>query len=230
MNPADLDALLRQSLADHKLSGSERQALTGFALSHIDSDQDRAVARSRAFEVARQAATDDTARRVFSWLEDVLRAVAPAQGGLPNPAAAPSEACFSPGEGCLRMIVSRFATTRQSADVCVFTVTDDRITRAILDAHRRGVAVRLITDNDKAHDLGSDVQQIAAAGVALKVDRTPFHMHHKYAIFDGARLLNGSYNWTRGAANDNEENLIDTGDPRLLEAFRRHFEALWGVL
>ena len=58
----------------------------------------------------------------------------------------------------------------------------------------------------------------------VKVDRTPFHMHHKFAIFDGARLLNGSYNWTRGAANDNEENLIDTGDPRLLAAFRRQFE------
>jgi phosphatidylserine/phosphatidylglycerophosphate/cardiolipin synthase-like enzyme len=230
MNPADLDALLRQSLADHKLSGSEKQALTGFTLSHIDSDQDRAVARSRAFDVARQAATDDEARRVLSWLEDVLKVVAPSGSGPPNPATAPSEACFSPGEGCLRMIASRFSTARRSADLCVFTVTDDRITRAILDAHRRGVAVRLITDNEKAFDTGSDVQQIAAAGVAVKVDRTPFHMHHKYAIFDGARLLNGSYNWTRGAANDNEENLIDTGDPRLLEAFRRHFEALWEKL
>ena len=121
-------------------------------------------------------------------------------------------------------------TARQTADVCVFTVTDDRITRVLIDAQRRGVAVRLITDNDKSHDLGSDVEQIAAAGVAVKVDRTPFHMHHKYAIFDGVRLLNGSYNWTRGAANDNEENLIDTGDPRLLEAFRRHFEMLWEKL
>ena len=27
------------------------------------------------------------------------------------------------------------------------------------------------------------------------------HMHHKFAIFDGERLINGSYNWTRGAAN-----------------------------
>ncbi len=230
MNPADLDALLRQSLADHKLSGSERQALTGFALRQIDSDQARAVARSRAFEVARQAATDDEARRVIFWLEDVLRVIAPMQGEGADPASAPSEAGFSPGEACLRMIRGRFAAARRTADLCVFTVTDDRITRAILDAHRRGVKVRLITDNDKAHDLGSDVGQIAEAGVAVKIDHTPFHMHHKYAIFDGSRLLNGSYNWTRGAANDNEENLTDTGDPRLLEAFRRHFEALWAKL
>src|SRR5687767_5417553 len=143
MKPAELDDLLRQSLADHKLSGSEKQALTGFALKHIDSDQDRAVARSRAFEVARQAATDDETRRVLSGLEGVLKVVYPSRGGSPDPAAAPAEACFSPGEGCLRMIAGRFAAARRTADVCVFTVTDDRITRVLIDAQRRGVAVRL---------------------------------------------------------------------------------------
>ncbi len=55
-------------------------------------------------------------------------------------------------------------------------------------------------------------------------------MHHKYAIFDGTRLLNGSYNWTRGAAHDNEENIIDTGDPRLIGAFQKHFDELWAKL
>jgi phosphatidylserine/phosphatidylglycerophosphate/cardiolipin synthase-like enzyme len=227
MNPADLDALLAQTLADHKLSGSEKQALTGFAQKFIDTDQERNVARSRVFETARRAATDDEARRVLTWVEDALKALAPghAAGGV-----APSEACFSPGDGCLRMIVGRFAAARRTADLCVFTITDDRITRALLDAHRRGVRVRLVTDNDKVFDRGSDVEEIAAAGVPVKVDRTPFHMHHKFALFDGARLLNGSYNWTRGAANDNEENLIDTGDPRLLAAFQRQFDELWAKL
>lgn len=232
MTPADLDALLRQTLADHKLSGSEKQLLTGFALNQIDSDQDRAVARSRAFAVAREATTDEGARRVLVWLEESLKALSPVGGGGPatSPAIAPAAAYFSPGEACLRAIVGHFAAARTSADVCVFTITDDRITRALLDAHRRGVKIRVVTDNEKALDAGSDVEQIERAGVPLKVDRTPFHMHHKFAIFDGGRLLNGSYNWTRGAANDNEENVIDTGDPRLVAAFRRHFDELWAAL
>ena len=226
-----LDDLLRRSLADHKLSGSEKQELTGFALKQIDSDQDRAVARSRVFEVARQAAADEPARQVLSWVEAALKALTPmAAGGPPESPAGPADAFFSPGDACLRQIVHRFATARRTADVCVFTITDDRITRAILDAHRRGVTVRVVTDNEKAFDLGSDVQQIGAAGVPVKVDRTPFHMHHKFAVFDGARLLNGSYNWTRGAARDNEENLIDTGDPKLVAAFLRQFEDLWSKL
>lgn len=142
----------------------------------------------------------------------------------------PSAAFFSPGPACLGQIVHRFLAARRSADVCVFTITDDRITRAILDAHRRGVAVRIITDNEKAYDPGSDVDRLRAAGVAVKVDATPFHMHHKFAVFDRARLVNGSYNWTRGAAENNEENLIDTGDPALVAAFLRHFEELWAKL
>jgi phosphatidylserine/phosphatidylglycerophosphate/cardiolipin synthase-like enzyme len=74
------------------------------------------------------------------------------------------------------------------------------------------------------------VAQIAAAGVPVRVDRTPFHMHHKFALFDGARVLTGSYNWTRGAAEQNEENLLDTGEPAVVAAFAREFVALWDKL
>lgn len=227
MNPADLDTLLRQTLVDRKLSGGEKTALTAWIGESIRTEQERHVARSRAVEAAKLTVADPNAQSVIDWLADVLKLF-----HLPAPAgpSVASEAYFSPGDACLGQIVHRFASARRSADVCVFTVTDDRIARAILDAHRRGVAVRLITDNDKAFDLGSDVERLGVAGVAVRVDRTPFHMHHKYAIFDGTRLLNGSYNWTRGAAEQNEENLIDTGDPRLLAAFQRHFETLWDVL
>jgi phosphatidylserine/phosphatidylglycerophosphate/cardiolipin synthase-like enzyme len=228
MSPADLDALLSQTLADRKLSGSEKDALRGFAVAHIDSPQDQAVARSRAFEIARQTTADDDAKRLLTWLEEVLKSLAPPTAA--TGASEPSTAYFSPGDACLGQIAHRFAAARKSVDVCVFTVTDDRIARALLDAHRRGVAVRLITDNDKAADLGSDIDRIAAAGVPVRVDRTPFHMHHKFAIFDRARLLNGSYNWTRGAAEQNEENIVDTGDPRLVTEFQREFDALWARL
>ena len=44
-------------------------------------------------------------------------------------------------------------------------------------------------------------------------------MHHKFAIFDGTRLVNGSYNWTRGAADLNYENLVESADPWLLATF-----------
>jgi len=142
----------------------------------------------------------------------------------------PSTAFFSPGDACRRRIASRFQSCRRTADVCVFTITDDRITEVILDAHRRGVAVRVLTDNDKAYDLGSDIERLTAAGIPLRVDRTQYHMHHKFAIFDREHLLNGSYNWTRGAAEYNFENLTDTGETAMIALFQNEFNKLWEAL
>ncbi|MFN6312385.1 MAG: phospholipase D-like domain-containing protein [Planctomyces sp.] len=42
------------------------------------------------------------------------------------------------------------ATARNSIDLCVLTITDDRLTDSVLAAHQRGVSIRIITDNDKA--------------------------------------------------------------------------------
>jgi mitochondrial cardiolipin hydrolase len=139
-------------------------------------------------------------------------------------------ALFSPGDACLGHIVNRFFAARKSVEVCVFTITDDRITRAILDAHKRRVQVRIVTDNEKMYDAGSDIERLAAAGVPVRVDKSPYHMHHKFAVFDRTFLVNGSYNWTRGAAEYNFENVMDTADPGLVSAFGAEFERLWAAL
>jgi phosphatidylserine/phosphatidylglycerophosphate/cardiolipin synthase-like enzyme len=55
----------------------------------------------------------------------------------------------------------------------------------------------------------------------------PAHMHHKFALFDGKRLMSGSFNWTRSASEQNEENLIVTPDQTLVAAFSARFEMLW---
>ncbi|MEO2091467.1 MAG: phospholipase D-like domain-containing protein [Gemmataceae bacterium] len=227
MNAAELDALLRQFLTDHTLSDAEKKTLRGWVEKHVTTDQHRAVARSRVFDTARGAVADPQAARVIDFVEDVLKVLLP-MGAAAGPA--PDEAFFSPGEACLQRIVARLTNARSAVDICVFTITDDRISSAILAAHKRGVKVRIITDNDKAFDPGSDVPRFVQAGIPLTVDQTPFHMHHKFALFDRTRLLNGSYNWTRGAAEQNQENVIDTGDPRLLAAFQNEFDALWQKL
>ena len=88
----------------------------------------------------------------------------------------------------------------------------------------------MITDNDKALDLGSDIAEIRRAGVPIRTDRDANHMHHKFAVFDRSTLMTGSYNWTRGAAEPNCENIITTGDRRLVAAFLAEFERLWDAL
>jgi phosphatidylserine/phosphatidylglycerophosphate/cardiolipin synthase-like enzyme len=217
------DAALQTSLEDRRLSRGERQSLTALLAAKQLDDAGRLELRRRAFELAGQQLAVEGAAAVLQWLEEIVKLLVPNSSREQSVA----EVYFSPGEECPRRIARMFEMARESADVCVFTITDDRIASAMEDAHRRGVRLRVITDNDKAFDLGSDAERLAKAGVPVKVDRTRFHMHHKFALFDGRTLLSGSYNWTRGAARDNEENFIISDDPRLVAAFADQFERMW---
>ncbi|MDB5306419.1 MAG: pld [Gemmataceae bacterium] len=237
MNAADAERFLAQSIADLTLSGTEKQALTAWLAENARTDHLKGVVRHAAFELARKSVEGPAATRVVEWLEDVMRAIVPVERTAPAGASAHGDdaAFFSPGEGCWQHIVHCLHAARETADLCVFTITDDRISRAVLDTHRRRVRVRVITDAEKANDLGSDIGTFRDAGIAVKVIHVASpadpgltgHMHHKFAIFDGHQMVNGSYNWTRGAAGVNYENVVDTTDPKLVARFAAEFERLW---
>jgi phosphatidylserine/phosphatidylglycerophosphate/cardiolipin synthase-like enzyme len=226
LNPNIKDAL-QITLDDHRMSRGEKRAMAKVIEQHVKTDHELSHARSVLFELARQELTDPHTHKILDWVEEASKVLAE----RPDPEKShKAEAFFSPTDNCTSKIIRLFQETRRKADVCVFTITDDRIRDAILDAHQRGILVRIISDNDKSNDLGSDIYQLERAGVPVRCDRTDYHMHHKYAIFDGKSLLTGSYNWTRSAARNNEENFIVTQDNSLVQRFDTAFEDLWKQL
>ncbi|WP_165865000.1 phospholipase D-like domain-containing protein [Rufibacter latericius] len=141
-----------------------------------------------------------------------------------------SAAYFSPGEDCLSAIQECLRAAKSSLRICVFTISDDRITQAILAAHRKGIKIQLLTDNEKLFDKGSDIRQLAQAGIKVKVDNTTNHMHHKFVLVDNTQVLTGSYNWTRSAALYNHENVLVTSDPQVVAGYAREFTRLWNEM
>lgn len=232
LTEADIDALLRQTFDDQRLSRGERRALNQLV---ENPPELRLRVRRRSFAVALEfidQAPQAPPATVLAWLEDIQKALAEPANPSSAPSAPTDDAAFAPRDDIARRIIFHLDAARERADLAVFTITDDRISRAILAAHRRGVAVRIVSDNDKANDPGSDIESLARAGVPVRIDRTAVHMHHKFAILDGSTLLNGSYNWTRSAADDNHENLVAhrraPGSP-LIAAFQAEFEHCWGL-
>lgn len=218
-------ALLEAGIGDGRLDDDERRALSQTLQDGRLREEDRRRVRNQAFDLVRQRLGAPEQLALLKWLEGVVRAL---DGSRIS--AGTSEAWFSPGPDCLGAIRRCLRQTRERADICVFTLSDDRIAEEVLAAHRRGIAFRVVTDNDKESDAGSDISRLRDAGIPVAVDRTAAHMHHKFAIFDGVRLLNGSYNWTRSACDVNEENLVLTSDPELLSGFSARFERLWSAL
>lgn len=229
MPPDNFDDLLLQTFEDHQLSRSEKDLLKQLLAETLPDEQKLAQYRNRAFAAARAALNDPEAQKVLEWLEDVVKVLQNRSAALTSPAPV-AEACFSPGDNCPRKIGELFIAARQQVDVCVFTITDNRIAQPLLEAHKRGVKIRIVSDNEKLLEAGSDIERFRQAGIPVRVDKTEYHMHHKFAVFDQSQLLTGSYNWTRGAAEFNHENFIISSDPRLVKEFSQVFEQLWSQM
>ena len=222
----EFDDLLLQTIEDQDLTRKEKQLLKQL-LDEQQPDPARLTQyRQQAFATARAALKEMGAQKVLDWLEEVVKVLQNHQQAAAVPAPV-ADACFSPGDNCPQRIAQLIASTKRKLEICVFTITDDRISRPILEAHRRGVAVRIITDNEKLNEPGSDIENLGQVGIPIRVDRTQYHMHHEFALFDDAQVLTGSYNWTRGAAQNNLENFVVSNDAGLLRQFAQVFEKLW---
>jgi phosphatidylserine/phosphatidylglycerophosphate/cardiolipin synthase-like enzyme len=223
MDHSALDRLLREAYAARPLSRSEKRAITAAVEDLGGETADLAVIRHAVFDLARREAAAEKPEVLLEWLEDMVKILDPGDGAP----AVHTLVFFSPGDDCRHAIVAALRNARSSADLCVFTISDDYLSEQILAAHKRRVAVRIITDDDKALDSGSDIGRLHRAGIPVKIDDDPDHMHHKFAVFDGKLLLTGSYNWTRSAAERNAENILQTDAPAAVSAFAEQFAALW---
>jgi len=221
---SDLENFLRASLEDFALTRSEKKELK-VHLAGITGDKTaQAKARQLAFRLANSAIDEFGQITAMDWLQDVIKLLYAGENQVK------ASAYFSPGEDCLHRIRRLITEAQRTLDICVFTITDDRIVRKLAEAHDRKVRIRIISDDDKSEDLGSDLDRIEKLGIPCRFDRTDAHMHHKFAIADTDLLLTGSYNWTRSAATVNEENIIVTNNGKLVTSFQRTFDQMWKTL
>ena len=223
-----IDTLLEafdDTLDDGSFTRGERKALK-LLLNEAELDPIKQGAlRAKVFDLARGHLGEWSAQRVIDWLETANKLLLTAAPATPDP-----RVYFSPGDDALNAIVAQLKAARQILRVCVFTITDDRIAKVLLERHRNGVDVRILSDNDKAWDKGSDIKKFADAGIAVRVDTTSHHMHHKFALIDNHTVINGSYNWTRSAASSNNENVVVEECPVLVREFRKEFDRLWDTM
>jgi mitochondrial cardiolipin hydrolase len=211
--------IFQKTFMDKTFSRSEKRAVRELLTKDYCLDKDeRALVRSRIFDMAREAVGSGKDQWVMDWLETANKLLLNRQD---------SHVFFSPGNDCRKAIINCLKEAVKSVDICVYTISDNMIATEILNCHKRKVAVRIITDDEKVNDQGSDIWEIAAQGVKTKIDNSPHHMHHKFAIFDQDRVLTGSYNWTRSAAECNQENLMVSDDKRVVVPYVQEFETLW---
>lgn len=215
---------LRKSISDEVLSKEERKSLRTLVSEQALDDHQLNVLRSKIYELANEKVNAGNYTFILDWVKAANSALL-----IPEPPST-SDAYFSPGDACRNVIIGQINAAVSHLNICVFTISDDSITDAILTSHKRGTKIRIITDNDKSHDEGSDIEQIARAGIQVKMDRTPNHMHHKFMVTDQKAILTGSYNWTRSAAKFNQENIVVSKEAGLIKSYLKEFDNLWKAM
>ena len=112
----------------------------------------------------------------------------------------------------------------------MFTISDDQIADAITATFKRGIKTRIITDDEKIMDRGSDIFKLKYRGIEVKIDSIKSLMHHKFAIIDSHKIITGSYNWTKTGSEVNNENIVITDNDAIVKAFIKEFERLWPAM
>ena len=137
------------------------------------------------------------------------------------------------------MLADFLDASASSLDIAIYDLKLDgepagRLRRAINDARSRGVAARMVYNQDHAsqrplpppgfvdHDF---LRSIAASSRA--VPGVPDLMHHKYVVRDRRSIWTGSTNWTNDSWTREENVIICLDDETVAAAYSANFEELW---
>lgn len=138
------------------------------------------------------------------------------------------EVLFSPQHDPLdSAVVPWVQRSGRSIDVAVFFLTHSGVTQALIDAHRRGVEVRVLLDATGAANAYSKHEALRAAGIPVKVEDFGGKLHTKAAVIDGSVLVAGSMNWTNAGTDENDENTLILHSRHLSAQFSGWFDELW---
>ena len=108
--------------------------------------------------------------------------------------------CFVPGPvSCQMQIVDLIDAAKTSLMVQEVQLTNPALIRAILEAHRRGVAVQVLLDKSQRFARNSGASELVQKGVPVSIDAPSGIAHNKVVLIDGKIVVGGSFNWSTTA-------------------------------
>ena len=131
---------------------------------------------------------------------------------------------FSPGGNCTQWVEEVIAKAQKNILVQAYSFTSSSIAEALIAAHQRGVAVKILVDRSKLTGKYTQVQRVVDQGIAVAVDKVPGIAHNKVMIIDNDYVLTGSFNWTQAAETRNAENLLLIRGEEVNHIYRTNWE------
>jgi phosphatidylserine/phosphatidylglycerophosphate/cardiolipin synthase-like enzyme len=139
------------------------------------------------------------------------------------------QVCFSPPlpEGCdaTKTVVQTLDAAQHQVLVQTWGLVSAPIARALVEAQRRVLDVRVILDKSALRRRDWHPTVLEQAGVLLLIDAEHAIAHSNIIIVDRHTLITGSFNFTRAAQERNAEDLVLIRSPTLAAQYVRKWNS-----
>ncbi|EGU4502704.1 phospholipase D family protein [Salmonella enterica] len=147
--------------------------------------------------------------------------------------AAPSiQVGFSPEGTAQQVVLNAINQSQQSIRMMAYSFTSPVIVKALINARKRGVDVKVVVDEKGNRGKASvaAMNLLVNAGIPVRTVSKFKILHDKIIISDKNSVETGSYNFSQSANSANSENAILIQDvPELAKQYIQHWQSRWQV-
>jgi len=133
------------------------------------------------------------------------------------------ETLFAPEGEVAKEVIAEIEAAQDRIRFMSFVFTSEEIAQAMVARAEAGVVVQGVMESRSAGSPYSQYDRLRRAVHDVLLDGNPYIMHHKVIIIDDDTVILGSYNFSRSAETDNDENVLIIHDRELAGAFVDEF-------
>ena len=140
------------------------------------------------------------------------------------------DVAFSPEAGAEALVLKVMDSAQRSLRLAGYSFTSPAVVRALVNARKRGVDVKVLLDDRGNRGKASiaAMNLIAGADIPIRVISSYAIHHDKYIVVDGRHTETGSFNYSQAAARSNSENvLVVWNDERVASSYLAHWDSRW---
>ncbi len=129
-----------------------------------------------------------------------------------------------------KKFLSIVKNAQKTIDGAFYDIENMEFTNSIVEAKKRGVKVRLITDSSnmkKDGDIRPSIRLLKDSGIEIKEDKKSSSMHHKFMIIDNKSLWTGSMNLTTNSIFQHNNDSILIESDKLSANYKAEFNRMY---
>lgn len=135
---------------------------------------------------------------------------------------------FSPDGGVAAQILEVLRSAKTSIRFMAFAFTREDFANVLIEKAQAGVIVQGVFERRQI-EAGSDAawNLLSRAGLEVRQDGNTYNLHSKVFIVDSQIVVMGSYNFSRNAEEQNDENILILHNTDIAAAYEVEWQKVW---